>query len=600
MIHLPDPKKGLWEQNNRSSVLGTLFASLGLDLTTQLGPTKVSPRFILTTNGITNLGCPVAFKQFNGKIWTVAGSYIFINPGTKTETPFVQAALGSDPTDNSSDYSDLEVYNSKLWTAGADTLRYTDGATWGKIDTGGGTSGLTSTAPHKLLVYPQQNRIYINDGGRVRSTDGTAGTLPTTGQYTFSFNNILSALTAISLVDTGSNILILTVNPFDDRGYIIAWDGITQDTPDSSFGGGIIRLDSRGALAGIMKNGTPYIITVDGRLQYYNGQTFVDAKNPWLPVSLKKYLKNPFNTTNDRWIHPNGITLVNGRINILINNENYDVNTTINESLPSGVWEYDEDIGWYSKGLLSLFDLSVGTISDYGQNRLARVGALFNLRSANNSSDTYIGQILAGANYNKDNSTVVSGVWTDDALDSIQKSGYLVTVKLMASKAQESWQKFFAIIKKMLNSTDEIIIKYRTSESSSLEVPIQWLNSTSFMTSSDVSAYGIGDEVEGTSGVGSGRTAHISLAPVNSGGTWTVTLDESLGASRTSGTARARFQHWIKLTNPQGKAFTNDTVDSLIQLGSMGVSQWVQVKLCMIFTGNNELYSIMIENSPYQ
>lgn len=597
MFKLPG-RTGMWEQNNRSDVLGSLFSSFNLDLTTKLGVTKVSPRTIITTNGISNLGCPVAFKQFSGKIYTVAGSYVFINPGTKTETAFAQAALGGDPTDNSSDYSDLEIYSSKLWTAGADTLRYTDGASWGKIDTGGGTSGLTSTVPHKLMAFLKTNRLYVTDGNRVRSTDGSSGNLPTSGQYSFTLSSSQSQLNIVGLLQTSTLIWILTINPTTEQGYIITWDGITADTATD-----IIPLDSRGVVAGIILKGTPHIITLDGRLQYHNGQVFVDARNPWLPVSLTKYLKNPLDTANDRWMHPNGIAIVNGRINILVNNENYDSGATINESLPSGIWEYDEAVGWYHKSSLTQTLAADGIVRDYGQNRISRTGALANLRSANNSSDPYVGTLLIGANYFSDASTAVSAIWTNDSLDSIQKAGYLVTVKVPADPRSitDAWNKLFAVYRRFVTpATDRIIFKYRNYDTPAFEGTITWTGNSSFRIAADMSLWGVGDEVEITQGSGGGLTSRIT-SMANNSGTYTIAVDESY--PNVTGTSKARFQHWIKCGTIDGtNVVSSGTLGSVVPAnsGTGSTGDWIQVKACIVSTGNNELLSIIGINKPLQ
>jgi len=587
MIKLPPETSQTWEQNNRSDTLGTLWSSFNLNLTDQLGKTKVTQRLIITTNGITNLGCPVAFKQLGTKIYTVAGSRTFINPGTKTETAFVEDV--NTLTSCSSDYSDLEIYNSKIWTTSGQGLYWSSGGSWTLIDTGGGTSGLTSGTAHKLLSFFHTNLIYVADGNRVRGTDGSAATLPTSGANTYTFGSSLSGLNVVSLLAVDDLIWILTTNPVDQTGYVVTWDGTTADTPTK-----IIPLDSRGALAGIVKDGTVYIITIDGKLQFYNGQTFVNVKNGWLPVSFRKYLKNPFgtnNTSNDRWIHPNGITLVNGKINILVNNENYDNGTTINENLPSGIWEYDETIGWYHKNSISLFDTAVGTVSDYGQNRVSRVGALCNLRTDNNSADSYVGTLLVGANYfSGSGSTAVSAIYTNDSLDTVQKHGYLVTTKIPAKNAQDSWQKLFIRIKQLLNSTDEIIAKYRVGDATSTEISLTWNYATSFTTSTDLSNY-VGYEVEGLQGAGSGRTAHITKVEAMAS-QFIVTIDETLGAS--SGTGKARIQNWSKLDS------TSDQVMNLIQFGDMGNSTWLQIKLCMLYTGNDELYNLIVDNGVFQ
>lgn len=576
------PKNKVFTQD-KNELLCDLWTSMGMNFTEEYGKMKVARRMVITTNDITDLGVSTGFKQIGSKIYTTSGSYVWATANARTETAFAKTANGSDPSDLDSDYSDIEVYDSKLWVTGPSKLYYcTSGTgTWSFYNSGGGTSGL-SAVPHKLLNFRYKNRLYVTDSGSVKSLTGT--TLTSSGANTFTLTASLVELTLTSLVQTDNLLWILTVNPIGETGYIIPWDGSTENTPALS---GVIPLDSRGALAGTTLNGTPYIMTVDGRLQYYNGGTFTDAPNGKLPIKLSRYLKNPLATPNTRWIHPNGITIVDGRINILINNEYYDTGTTIDERVPSGVWEYDPIVGWYPKNPLTLFDIGVGTITDYGQNRISRVGALANLKTDNNSSDTYIGTMLAGAQYYSDATTTAEAIWTDDALDIVKKHGYIVPSKLVSETVKDSFTKLWITMKKLLSANDKIIVKYRSEEAVSTEATVTWTSATTFTTTTSM-LLKEGYEVEGIQGKGSGYTAHITRVDV-AGSTYTVTLDETLGAS--SGTAKIRIQNWKKLNS-----WTEQS--TLAEFGAMGTYPWIQLKICFLFTGDDEVYKFIIENKP--
>lgn len=576
MITLPGNK--LWTQENRGDNSGTLWSSFNLDLTRELGKTKVSPRMVITTNNITDLGTAVNFKIFNSKIWTVAGSYVFKTANVRTETAFAKDAIASTPTVCSSDTSDIEVYNSKLFVATDATLVYTDGASWSTA-----TNGTTSASVfHKLIAFRKQNRMYLTDAITIYSLTGT--TLTKSGNFTYTLNLSQAGLVFTTILQTDDFLWLLTTSSIGDLGYVIVWDGITQDVASK-----IVPLDSRGAVAGIVKDGTPYIMTVDAKLQYYNGNAFVDAPNGRLPASLTKYLKNPFTSVSTRWIHPNGITLVDGRINILVNNENFDNGTTINENFPSGIWEYDPTIGWYHKSSLSLYDLGVGTVTDYGQNRLSRVGALCNLKPDNNSSDTTIGTLLAGGVYLSDATTTANGIWTNDATDVIQKAGYLVTTKLFSPRIRDNFGRFFLRHKKLLNATDRIVIKYIKTDIAPVEGTITWLTTSSFNTALNLSGFVVGDEIEVTQGVGSGFTSHITFIQATDSG-YMVSVDETYPTAITS---KARFQQWKKIFSG---TYTN-LVD-LLHFGNIDSSNWIKVKIWMLFTGNNEIYDMTVENKP--
>jgi hypothetical protein len=71
-----------------------------------------------------------------------------------------------------------------------------------------------------------------------------------------------------------------------------------------------------------------------------------------------------------------------------------------------------------------------------------------------------------------------------------------------------------------------------------------------------------------------------------------VTLDTAI-AGVTTGTAKARFQKWIKMY----PAKNLDQVKSYAQWTIGGTDTRVQLKICFTFTGNGEFYkSIIISN----
>lgn len=595
MIILPTPPKKMWEQNNKSDVLGTLWSSFGLNLTEQLGKTKVSSRMVMTTSSFENqFSCPVAFKKYGSNIYFVSGDgvsspsgYLYQSAAATPESAFSRFTLGGNPNGFDSDFSDLEVFNNRLYISGAGASnwwRY-DGSAFTSL----GNSHNTGNYNHKMLASKMLNRLYFADNyTQVLSIDTGETTATTGNQYTFLITN--TDLFISTLLETSDSIWICTFNGSNAPGYVYKWDGSTANGGTTANS---IPLDSRGAMAGIVKDGTPYIIDADGKLMYYNGGAFVMAPNGRLPVKQFKYLKNPFTPGNNRWIHPNGITLVDNRINILINNENYDATKTIQESLPSGIWEYDPDIGWYHKDPMTLYNYG-GTkvINDYGQNRISRVGALYNAKIDNSTSDAVVGTLLAGATVYTDATTTLSAVFTNDSLDTLQKYGYFVTSKIMSPVIQESWERLFLRIRPLLTSTDKIVVKYRSDESPATETAsITWINYNSFTTTTDLSSYAIGNEVEITQGPGSGMCSHITSL-TNNAGTWTVVVDEQY--PNVSGTGRARFQTWKKLDsfNTQGV--------NLVQFGSMENSPWIQIKVCMLYTGNNEIIDLIIKNGTYQ
>jgi hypothetical protein len=92
-------------------------------------------------------------------------------------------------------------------------------------------------------------------------------------------------------------------------------------------------------------------------------------------------------------------------------------------------------------------------------------------------------------------------------------------------------------------------------------------------------------------GTGSGKCAHI--ISVTGSGTYTVTLDEPF-TGVTTGTAKARVQNWIKLltVSDQGSESKKTTTGK--------ASERIQFKVCMQFTGEDELHELILINNTHE
>jgi hypothetical protein len=383
-------------------------------------------------------------------------------------------------------------------------------------------------------------------------------------------------------------------------GYVYKWDG-TSTQVNKSY-----KLEAQGALSCVIKNDIPYIIDSNGNLLQFNGGTFV--KLDGLNRYNKKMLYNALGTNNSRFIHPNGMAIVNGKINMLIDGRNYDSSTassdTLLEVIPSGIYEYDPEKGLVHKHSVSTN--GVGDIIDYGAAKVSGVGALAEWNTPSTASGRN-GTLICGANYYLDATTTKAGIFYDDSNDTLQKAGSFITTKYSSTDSrgfptvQNIWNSISTSYRKLLTSTDKIIVKYRVFQSEPVEATITWASTTSFTVLNSavvVSNYwssGTGGEVEIVSGIGAGKCSHITNA-VNVAGTWTVTVDETYMSA--SGTAKARFQLWKKLqtityNNAQEAGVTFE--DTTIGIAS----NWIQFKVFMLFTGRDELEQILVQNNNH-
>lgn len=592
MIKLP-PQTG-WTQPNINDISGSLWSSMGINLTEEPGIIRISGRSITTTDNITDLGVPVAFQVFtdvNGAVqyaWTIAGSYVFrMNVANGYQTSFAKDAATASPTVCSSDVSDLFAYGKTHMFATVSNDIYLFTASSGQWTDYTGTP-LTSQYPHMGCTYA--GRAYIVDEGtKIKSLTSALNDLTTSGSNFLDLTNKHYPVTLITTIKAVSDgIWIFTINQQKNGCYAFKWDGNTATDPNRAY----ILPDTSGILACVIKDDAPWVMDNNGSLRVFTNSTFAETKdlgfaNGRLPVKKTKFLKNPLSAVNDRWIHPNGMQIVDGRINILVNNEYNDSGATIEENLPSGIWEYDPKIGWYHKMSMSLY---VSSITDYGQNRVSRVGALYaNKYDTTNASAN--GIMLMGAQLFSNASSTKQVIAINDSNDTVIKAGYIVTPKISASadkfSVKDTFNKCFVLHQKFLTANDKIVIKYRTVDVSPTEATITWVNATSFTSTADLSAYAVGDEVEITQGTGSGTCSHITAISA-AAGTYTVVVEET--HTGATGTAKARFQHWIK-------SGTIQDIEDFDEVPIMAVGTWIQLKVWMSWTGPNEFSGMSIINS---
>lgn len=595
-IEFPNNEK-VYLQNNRSNVFpkGNLWSTFGMDFQSNLGVARVAPRMrinVQTNVDLANLGCPVSFKYFGGAFRAVAGARVF-NGGATPNAAFTQDATASTPTTCSADTSDSEVFDGSYYvtTQTALVANGTGGTfgAWRNVDT-----GLTTGLPHITRYFPKFNRLYYTNGTSVRSID-TNDLVASSGDYFISlpFGNLI---TSMAVGSTWIWIGTQSRDVSDMNACIYQWDGISAQADN------VYTLDAKTAMAiGINETtDTPVVMDGNGVFSEYNGQGFEEIGR--LPYG---YGTLPINDSlvNDKYIHPNGLVYTeNNTFLALINNLNFNNSNTINENLPSGLWEWSKETNFVHKNPLTYNRADSSSVRDWGQNRVARVGGLMDANIPSDASGRN-GTLLAGATIYTDASTTTNAIYIDDSNNTIQKRGYMVTDWWEADEVADKWERLWISYRKFLHAEDNIMPKYRTTEEAPVEAAITWLNSSQFTVLNSAvvvsdywtSAMGTGGEVEVTRGDGGGAPAHITNA-VNNAGTWTVTLDEAINNSGGTNTATARFQKWVKIfPSPL------TPVSSPNNWAQFGIDQVsaprVQMKICFTFVGNDEFYkSYIISN----
>jgi len=303
----------------------------------------------------------------------------------------------------------------------------------------------------------------------------------------------------------------------------------------------------------------PLIITETGEIKLFNNVGFSTiakfpfAFEPVFPRSGNSYT-NP-NHTN-RAIHPKGIKVKDDKVYMFVN---FPVigDLPANERTMSGIWVLDIK----TRSLTH-------TASPDNEQIFDRVSPILVL---NNSE----GRLVVGG----DSDTSGVGVWVENLDNDATQYGYIVTSEIEADSIQDIFSQI--VSKALIGTNDKIVVKYRGKTDTSLPIyaDVVWANSTSFNTTADLAyiktRYDLGhrDEVEIVVGSGAGRLAHITNI-TNSGNTYQVTIDESLGTQ--GATAKVRIDNWIKI--PETMTSSDGEVK---RLGVGLTSSWCQFKIEM-------------------
>ena len=525
---------------------------------------------------------PFSFSNYRGDYYFVTNDVVYKGGDVMNDAFIKEVGTNRPSGETSHSVSDSIVFNDKLYVSGSNEIMTKSGTSWSTPI----SSDVASNTPHLLEVYT--NRMYYtNDFVKVFSIN-TSNVVSTTS-FALDLGLDDSEWTITMLKASSDRLWVGLLNTITGKGRVYQWDGETQNKATSYYD-----LES-GVMAGAIFNNIPYVLDANGKLLAYAGGSFKEVERVFKRSDVT--FDGADSQTNIRFIHPNGMTVTDyGTILIFFSNEITVLNTeNKEETVPSGVYEYDPNIGLYHKYSLSYSPVATTTVTDYGQPNLATAfsGAIMYHKSSNKAL-TDNGNVLMGARYHTSDDFAESeyGVFIDDTLDTTQKWGYFVTTKQLSSSVVDKWTSIYSVYNEFINSTDKIVLKYKTKDDEPTNADITWTFGTTFTTTDNISAYVAGDEVQVVQGAGGGKSAHI-VSVVLSSGTYTVTLDDSF--TGVTGNAKVRLEKWIKLG--EADASNAETQFKSMTIGNRNVAPWIKFKVCMQFTGKNELYKLRIINS---
>lgn len=536
------------------------------------------------------------FNAGNNGVYTVTGSgsgYFEITNGGTAEndktlgtTGFISVRGGSLETSYQSEVSDFCIFNEKIWSSARSILYSKDEHVSGTYGYGNWTprDTIVQGPVHKLASFKKTNRLYYTDDyNSISSIDVNNVPANSTGDFYINLNN---KNLRIATMEINSDSVWIGTRRMDSpktsgtlasgtKGCIYQWDGISSQVTKE------YKLESAGVLSMCVINDIPYAIDTEGRILKYTGYSFEEIQR--LPLN---YVLLRYSTSTEIEIMPvhfNGmIGTKNNTILILVNNTNS--NELINENLPSGVWELDLSTNnFIHKNPITLQKHTETSVTDYGQNIIYNVGALkINYLSA---SATGYGRssLFAGCSYYTDATTVKSAIMIESPSEGTtenegQKRGYFVTTFFDSNVITSTWLRLWTIYKRFSNATDKMIFKYRLIDIAPLYATITWTSTTTFTTTTNISNY-VGFEAEILQGKGSGACTNI-LTITENAGTYTATIDTAV--TGVTGTAKARFQKWIKI---------GEISNTVLSYGEMPIDvadTTIQIKGILELTGNGE------------
>ncbi len=568
------PLRNIWRQFNQGEIFGDIWASWNLDLTSNKGKVRVSPQTVtfMSNADDSNMKFPVAFKRTSAdgtdKAWVLANTKLFnlawsSFPGvmaadTNTGTPTVSHSV-----------SDLEEFNAKLYASLANDIAELSAINTWDADKGTVEWGLTfGSNPHP--IHTAFNNLFcIGDGNKLHTVD-TSDNVDTGG----SGGARLTLKTELEIVWIRSSRSAIWIGCRNTKGRsaeIIQWDGSS-----ASFNNNY-KLNSSECLAGLIKDDVPYTVIGNGELLQFNGRGFVTIDN--FPIYLNKNHIWSDIYTIPNMVHRNGMAVIDGNIQILVNAA-IDGQTNQNlENFHSGIWEYTKETGLYHK--YSANKVRSGTNTDFGSPCILKPGFLVALAGSTS-------KFIAGAElYANDGGASLTevGVLIKADTDSVAKMGYLVSPQIHTKQIEETWGTFWLLAKKFLNGTTNIIIKFRLDlfsfDSSNVfdegQTGGTWASTTTFSYDKssypDVTQVTIGDEVEILSGVGAGLCAKITNITTVSN-TVTFTIDQTVTGATTQNIT-VRFSRWTQIGS------WSDLVQRYKQQNINQASSFIQFKIVM-------------------
>lgn len=571
-ITIPSQSSKQFTKPSKGELFGNLWHTKNIDLEANIGKIRLSERTyrVFDSGDDADLEIPVKFIRTNAdktdRWWTliqadkssVSDGLLFKATATSPLTGWTQDAIASSPTDCVDDMEIFGQANSydRLVVSRDTDLAMLNNGTWTASwwDTTLAQDALTAANPHPLEQF--MNLLLVVDGNAVHTIDDSLVVVVNRIVLPKEYQIIWTA-------NDGLRVYFGTRHLRDGQALVFPWDGTstTYDPP--------IPVDSFISLAGVVpKDGVLHIINGKGQLMKFNGSAFDVIGS--LPI-VEKNQKWSNNTKRIEMVHPNGMAVIGNEIHILLSaSTDEDVPGEFYfEEFRAGIWAFNKNIGLYNKYSIGQYDGT--TNNDWGSSVVNYVGALI-------ETDLKYGRFLAGCGVYADTDFVVIRSIIASQVDATADNrGHFITPQIQASSIRAFWKRLNIAFKKLENSTDKIILKYRTdiypirrTEGRMQTYAATWTDTDTFTVShADFANFLAGDEIEVIVGKGAGALAHISSITGTSPN-YTVNLDETI--PNASGAIDIVVNRWKKL----GEISDQSIQKKLFKIAKR--SKWIQCK----------------------
>lgn len=601
-VNIPSQSRRIL-QDNKNPFNGNIAESFNLDLTSTRGKIGVT-----RTKKVADVVAPQAQTFQVGAINQANGNLIYVGGGSALDLVYEGGPTAFSSTfvrDSSSvgyapSRSDVHINNATMYVTESSSFSYSQISSFGSW-TEVSSPALDSSSPH--LLTSLDDKTYVTNLDYKVGYISSANVLTLTGDNTLDLG--MSGYTITVFMASLSRVWIglssLQTGRFGTT-YVYEWDG-ASNLPNQRY-----EIDASGLICGVIKDGTPYVLDTNGRLLRYSGASFTEVAR--LPYKNGELMEG-FNTNqfNQRAIHPRAITVDQDEILINVSNRIQSDSTDSNwADFPSGVWAWSEENGLYHKYSASyqaVADTGTTNLTDWGQMRVAQAGAIFVHDAIENISQAGEGGrvIFSQRYFNSADSdtevadvdvTYLTAIFADDTKQNTQKWGYFITPEIHTNDITESWQNIYAKFKPFLDSSDKVVVKYKTEKKDKITADFTFSDINIVTSTADLSDVTQGDEIQIIQGYGSGKSFHIRSITENAG-TYTIIPDETFDSLVIGQTFVGEVDNWIKAGEiqyatpmKQWKEFTiNKDTNSPV----------AQFKVCMQFTGNDELYGITINSN---